>query len=196
MIHHMWLAMMGSSVVYGLLSGSEVKLLEAALEGCAKAVSLTLELCAGYLLFCGLMEIAGALRAEEKLQKLLSPVQKKLMPATRTQEARGAAAMNMAMNVLGMGNAATPAGLDAMRHMEAERANRPEVQHDMEMFLILNATSLQLLPTTVLALRSASGSAYANAVLIPTILCTALSTITGTACGLLCRRWKERRYAD
>lgn len=196
MIHQIWFIMIFASVVYGCLHGGGEQLLEAALSGSGKALALTLELSGGYMFFCGLMEIARALRAEQGLVRLLRPLMKKLMPDTQSPEAGGAVALNLAMNVLGMGNAATPAGLDAMRLMEKERGLRPGVQHDMEMLLILNATSLQLLPTTVLTLRAAAGSVNANAVLLPTILCTACSTLTGVACGLFCRWREEKRYGN
>jgi len=196
MIHQIWFIMMSASIVYGCLNGAGQELLEAALSGSGKALALTVELCGGYMFFCGLMEIARSLRAEQGLVRLLSPMLGKLLPNVRSDEARGAVALNLAMNVLGMGNAATPAGLEAMRRMEAERSLRPAIWHDMEMLLILNATSLQLLPTTVLTLRTAAGSADANAVLLPTILCTAFSTVTGVACGLFCRWRKELRHVD
>lgn len=194
MIHLMWFIMMASSILFGLVQGKGNQILEAALDGCGKALSVTLELCAGYLFFCGLMEVARALKAEQGMQKILSPVLGRLMPHLHRPETRGAVALNLSMNVLGMGNAATPAGLQAMRLMAQERELNPRVRHDMEMLLILNATSLQLLPTTVLALRMAAGSANVNAVLLPTIACTAFSTVTGVLCGLLCRKWEECRH--
>jgi len=196
MIHHIWFLMMAISIIYGCVQEGGKGVLEAALGGCGNAVSLTLELCGGYMFFCGLMEIAAALRAEKGLTNLFSPVMKKLLPNIRTQETSRAVTLNLAMNVLGMGNAATPAGLEAMRCMEAEHCLRPAVSHDMEMFLILNATSLQLLPTTVLTLRTAAGSSDANAILLPTILCTAFSTITGIACGLICRFVEEQKHGN
>jgi len=195
-IHQIWFIMITSSVVYGCLQGGTGNLMDAALSGCGKALALTLELAGGYMFFCGLMEIARTLKAEQGIVRLLRPLMKKLMPDTQSTQARGAVAINLAMNVLGMGNAATPAGLEAMRLMEKERGLRANVRHDMEMLLILNATSLQLLPTTVLALRAAAGSANANAVLWPTILCTACSTLVGVACGLFCRRREEKRYGS
>lgn len=196
MIHLIWFAMMLLSVLFGMSTGGCNRMLEAAVAGCAKALSVTLELCAGYLFFCGLMEIAKALKVEKGMQKLLSPLLHKLMPNLQKDQTRGAVALNLSMNVLGMGNAATPAGLEAMRCMAQEQVVCPGVRHDMEMLLILNATSLQLLPTTVLALRMAAGSADVNAVLLPTIACTAFSTVTGVACGLLCRKWEEYRYGS
>ena len=104
--------------------------------------------------------------------------------------------MNLSMNVLGLGNAATPMGLEAMRHLAAEQALQPAIRHDRNMLLILNATSLQLLPTTVLTLRAAAGSADVNAVVLPTVLCTAFSTVVGVLLGLMCRRWEERKHAE
>ena len=171
-------------------------MLAAALSGTEKALSVTLQLCAGYLLFCGLMEIARALHVERGIKRAIRPMMKRLMPNIQKEETHGAIAMNLSMNILGLGNAATPMGLEAMRQMEAERALNPSVRHDMNMLLILNATSLQLLPTTVLTLRVAAGSANANAVLMPTILCTAFSTLVGVVLGLVCRGWEERRNAE
>ncbi len=171
-------------------------MLAAALSGSEKAVLVTLQLCAGYLLFCGLMEIARTLQVEKGIQRVIRPVMKRVMPDIQKEETHGAIAMNLSMNVLGLGNAATPMGLEAMRRLEAERKMNPAVRHDMNMLLILNATSLQLLPTTVLTLRVAAGSADANAVLLPTILCTAFSTVVGVLLGFVCRRWEERRHAE
>lgn len=195
MLHHIWFAMMAASMLYGCISGNGGEMLAAALGGTEKALALTLQLCAGYLLFCGLMEIARALHAQRGLQRLLHPLLRWLMPNVQSSEANGAVALNLSMNVLGLGNAATPMGLEAMRRMEAERELRPGIRHDMYMLLILNATSIQLLPTTVLTLRVAASSANANAVLIPTIICTAFSTVVGVALGLICRRWEERKVA-
>ncbi len=194
MLQWVWFAMVAGSVLYSCLTGNAGKTVEAALDGCQKAIALTLQLGAGYLLFCGLMEIARAAKADKGLERLLKPVLKHLMPRTKTDEARSAAALNLSMNILGLGNAATPMGLEAMRRMEAEEGVCSGVKHDMYMLLILNATSLQLLPTTVLTLRAAAGSADVNAVLMPTLLCTAFSTLVGTALGLICRRWEERRH--
>ena len=103
--------------------------------------------------------------------------------------------MNLSMNMLGLGNAATPQGMEAMRLMEEERKKAPCVEHDMYMLLILNATSIQLSPTTVLALRAAAGSADAGAIVLPSLVCTAVSTAVGAVLGLICRRRREARRA-
>ena len=187
--------MMIASILYSCVNGTAGNILEAALAGAEKALTITLQLCAGYMLFCGLMEIARGVHMEKGLQRIMRPMLRKLMPNVHSEEARGTIALNLSMNVLGLGNAATPMGLEAMRRMEAERELRPNIRHDMYMLLILNATSIQLLPTTVLTLRTAAGSANVNAVLLPTILCTGFSTFAGVVLGLICRKVEEQRSA-
>ncbi len=167
-------------------------MLQAALGGCEDAIALTLRLGAGYLLFCGLLEIAKAAGAARGLEELMHPLLRWLMPTVSRKETREAVALNLSMNLLGLGNAATPQGLKAVRLLSEEETAAPSVRHDLYMLLILNATGLQLLPTTVLTLRTAAGSANAQAVVLPTLLCTLFSTIVGILPALWLRRRKLR----
>lgn len=191
----LWLAMTGGSLVYAAFCGRGPEMLAAALGATADAITLTLTLGAGYLLFCGWMKILQALGAPGALERLVYPALRVLMPGVRGKEARQAVCMNLSMNMLGLGNAATPQGMEAMRLMEEERKKAPRVEHDMYMLLILNATSIQLIPTTVLALRAAAGSADAGAIVLPSLVCTAVSTAVGAVLGLICRRRREARRA-
>lgn len=195
MLHWLWLGMTGGSLLYGCLTGSPGALLPAALEGVATAVRLSLKLLAGYLFFCGMMEIGRGIGLEEKMTALLKPFLRLLMPTLRQEEALRAASMNLTANLLGLGNAATPAGVEAVRLMDLRQAEEPRVRHALYMLLILNATGVQLLPTTVLTLRVAAGSAAPNSILAPTLACTALSTLVGAGLGLLCMRRSLRREA-
>lgn len=190
-----WIGMAGASVFFAMLNGRAPVMLEAALRASADAISLTISLGAGYLFFCGWIGILRALHAPQGLERLLRPALARLLPYAQGEQARQAVSMNLSMNMLGLGNAATPQGIEAMRLLDAERRERPRVAHDMYMLLILNATSIQLIPTTVLALRVAAGTADANAVIVPTLLCTALSTAVGAGLGLACRRVQEARHA-
>lgn len=190
MAHHIWFTMMALSMLYACFAGNAGEMMQAALNGTEKAVALLIRLAPSYLFFCGLMNIARSVQAEKWLVRLFDPVLRKLTPAVRQSETRGAAAMNLALNMLGMGNAATPAGIDAMRKMELECSENSAVRHDMEMFLIMNAAGFQLVPTTVLAMRAAAGSAHINAVVLPAVACTAASAAVSIALGLFCRRRK------
>ena len=167
-------------------------MLTAALEGTGDAISLTLRLGAGYLLFCGLIEIMKGLDIPQKLNRLMRPLLHRLMPGMDAQAGQ-AVCMNLSMNLLGLGNAATPLGIEAVRRLDGLRESKPQMAHNIYMLLILNATSLQLIPTTVLALRAAEGSADVNAILLPSLLCTAVSTVAGALLGIACRRLEQRR---
>lgn len=187
--------MMMASLVFAMFRGLGVQMIGAALQGTADAIALIVNLGAGYLFFCGLIALVKAAGVAEWLNNLLKPVLRVLLRSTKGEAATSAISMNLSANVLGLGNAATPMGIEAMRLMEAERSVRPAVAHDMYMLLILNATSIQLIPTTVLALRAGAGSANPGAVLVPGLLCTGLSTLTGVVLGLICRHFAEKRHA-
>lgn len=188
MIQLMWFAMCTGALLYAAVNGTLEGMLAAALEGCEQSILLTLRLGAGYLLFCGLMAIAKAAGAAGAMQRILQPLLTRLMPSVRQQETREAVALNLSLNMLGLGNAATPQGLMAVGLMSGEEAQTPGVRHDRYMLLVLNATSLQLLPTTVLTLRIAAGSAQPHAVVLPVLLCTLVSTVVGAALACWIRR--------
>ncbi len=192
MLNWLWFAMMAASVVYAGFNGSLGNVLSAAVGGAKDAIVILVNLCAGYLLFCGLIEILNSTGAPARLEKILEPLIKRIMPSLCGEKTRNAVVTNIAANLLGLGNAATPSGIEAMRLMEDEELTRPRARHDMYMLLILNATGLQLVPTTVLALRAAAGSADVGAVVLPNLICTAVSTVVGVLLGLLCRGREAR----
>lgn len=163
-------------------------MMEASLKGCENAILITLQLGAGYLFFCGLMEIVKGIGTSGWLVKAMRPILGRLMPSVRREETREAIALNLSMNMLGLGNAATPQGIRAVRLISEEEKTTPAVRHDLYMLLVLNATSLQLFPTTVLTLRMAAGSANAQAVVVPVLLCTAVSTLAGVLLAMWIRR--------
>lgn len=187
MLHWLWGGMMSISVLFALLCGMQEKMLHAALSGTAEAISLTLRLGAGYLLFCGWINLLKALRLPALLTRLLSPLLQRLMPTCRDRTVGEAVTLNLSLNLLGIGNAATPMGIEAVRLMDERSA-----ASDISMLLILNATSLQILPTTVLTLRTAAGSIAPGAVILPGLLCSGLSTTVGVLAGLCCRRFGAR----
>lgn len=195
MLQAIWCGMMLMSIVYALASGTASALVPAALAGAQDAISLTLKLLAGYLFFCGMIEIVNALKVPGRISRAISPLLRFLFPSVRKQETKDAIVMNFSANLLGLGNAATPMGIQAMERMEEERARDGSVLGAMYMFLVINATSLQLIPTTVISLRVAAGSSSPTAILLPTILCTTVSTIVGVAAALLCAKLRRPGHA-
>ena len=189
-----WTLMVTVSLVYGAVSGRLSAVTAAALEGAAAAVELVLVMAGALCLWSGVLELMRRSGMAAGLSRLLRPVLRRLLPqAGRDEETLDALSANVSANLLGLGNAATPSGMEAVRRMEEEQKQNPQVRHALYMLLILNATGLQLFPTTVLTLRVAAGSAQPNAILLPTLACTALSTLAGAGLGLLCYRLSRRR---
>jgi len=182
LLNSIWYLMISVSLLYGMLTGQGKEALPALLAGTAEAVAVSLKLASGYLLFCGLMNIVNNLKTMKTVENALKPALTFLVGRIDHAGTREAVSMNLSANLLGLGNAATPSGIEAARQLDAQN-NR----HALYMLLIINATSIQLLPTTVLTLRIAAGSAQPNAIIWPTIAATAASTVVGCGLGRLCQ---------
>lgn len=190
LLQYLWMGMILSAIIWGVLTGNGDLILPATLDATSRAIDLALEMAAGYLFFCGMMNIVKNLKIHEFLSHILQSVLKRVM-GELPQETAGAVAMNLSANLLGLGNAATPYGIRAAKLLDAHGS-----RHALYLLLIINATSIQLLPTTVLTLRNAAGSANANTILLPSLAATCASTLTGVGLGLLCRYFsKEGRHA-
>ena len=179
-------------VVFGAFTGNMEAVSKAALESAGEAVSLCITMIGVMALWVGLMEIAQKSGLIEKMTKGLSPFITFLFPRIpRNHPARGYISTNLIANILGLGWACTPAGLKAMEELaklEAERGN-PEYLSDTffapkerkaskEMcdFLILNISSLQLIPVNMIVYRQQYGSVNPTAVIAPAIVATFIST--------------------
>lgn len=147
------------AVLFGILNGRMDAVTAAALRECGNAVELTLTLMGSMCLWSGLMKIAEKADLTEKISRLLSPVIRLLF---RGMDYRSAAAkaitLNISANLLGLGNAATPLGIAAMKEMAKLAPADGAATNNMVLFVVLNTASLQLIPTTVAQLRQAAGS--------------------------------------
>ena len=157
------------------------------IAGAGGAVTLCLELAGGYLLFMGLMGVARKAGLLEALTRRLGGATRWLFP--RAGPAAGALSLAIAANILGLGNAATPLGLAAMRELDAALPANGVATDDMCVFVAINASMLQLIPTGLIALRSAAGSAAPASVVLPSLIASAAGTATAVLlCRLLTRR--------
>jgi spore maturation protein A len=151
------------------------------LEGSGRGVALALELAAAYGLWMGFLEVARKAGLLRGLARLLSPVIRWLFPGVDPAGPAGeAVATNLSANMLGMGNAATPAGLAAMKHL-AKSMREQAATDAMCAFLVINCSSVQLYPATVVALRQAAGAAHPADIVVPALLATICSTAAGVA---------------
>lgn len=189
MLNMIWALMILLAVVFAACNGQMSAVTNAALDSAGEAVSLCITMAGVMALWMGLMEIAREAGLVQKLTRAISPFLTFLFPRIpRKHPAREYIATNIIANVLGLGWACTPAGLKAMEELaklEKERGTEEYVtagkviraSNEMCNFLILNISSLQLIPVNMIAYRSQYGSAKPTAVIAPAIAATFVSTL-------------------
>lgn len=189
-MNYLWAFMILIGIVYGTVTGNLQNTADAALSSAQEAIQLSLTMCGIMALWVGLMEIAKISGLIEKIKESFNPLLHFLFPNLPDDHpSKDPIAMNIIANVLGLGWAATPAGLKAMEELgklEEERRNgrlpgpirrRGTASNEMCTFLIINISSLQLIPVNVIAYRSQYGSVNPAAIVGPGIAATAVSTL-------------------
>ena len=185
-----WTGMVALSVLCGLGTGRGAEVAAAAVEGAGAAVELSLSIGGMLCLWSGVMEVMRRSGLAECLERLLRPVLGLLFPQwAGDRETMDCIAANVSANLLGLGNAATPLGIQAARRMSRRS---PGVASDgLCMLVVCNTASIQLIPTTVAAVRSAAGSAAPFDILPTVWLASTLSVGAGIlACKVLARVWE------
>lgn len=167
--------------------GAMAAMTDAALKSAESGLPLALGLVGGLALFLGIMNVADKAGLVAAFARLLTPLLIRLFPQVPlTHPALGSISLNISANILGLGNAATPFGLRAMQELEELNPEKGRATDAQVLFLAINTASLTLLPTSVIALRAASGSSDPTAVVVPTLAATLFSTLVavGLAIGL------------
>ena len=181
MMNFIWAGLCFAGLVWGMLHGKSAALSQAAFQAMQDAVQLAIKLAGGFALWSGMLQIVEESGVIHAATRKLAPVMDKLFKGlSQKHPAKEAMAMNMAANMLGLGNAATPMGVRAMHLLGEDNANGAATDA-MCMFLVINASSLQLFPSTVIALRGAAGSFAPASIVMPTLISTAVSTVVGVA---------------
>ncbi len=195
MLNWIWLGLVLLAVVYGAFTGRMQEVSAASFDGAKNAVQLVIGLTGFMVFMLGLMRVAtdgGLLRS---VARWIAPLMRRLFPDVPPEHpAMAAMVMNFATNILGLGNAATPFGLKAMRELETLNPYPGVASNSMVLFLSINATAITLFPPTgTMAVRAAAGSAAPEAIWVPTLIATTCSTLTAVAVFYLLRGWS--RYA-
>ncbi len=193
MMNYVWSGMLLLSILGGLLTGRMDAVAAAAMSGAAQGVTLCLSLVGMLCLWSGLMKVAHAAGVTALFARALSPLIRVLFPGVDPKGSAGEAlSMSMAANFLGLGSAATPLGINAMR--ELARDAPPGVASDnMVMLVVLNTASIQLIPTTIAMYRQAAGSSVPFSILPAVWLASVLSVAAGVLCAKLLARRKRGR---
>lgn len=202
MLNYIWALMILIGVITSILTGRVEQVGNEALEAAGSAVTLCITMMGILSLWTGLMQVARASGLLEKMASALSPVISFLFPALpKGSKATEYIATNMVANVLGLGWAATPAGIKAMEELAAIEEVRgtpgyrageesiPRVaSREMCTLLVMNMSSLQLIPINMIAYRSQYGSVSPAAIAAPVIVATVISTIVAVIfCKVMCR---------
>ena len=190
-----WSGMVGCAVFCGLLTGRGPQVAAAAMEGAAAAVELCLSMAGVLCLWMGVMEVMRRSGLSEGLSRLLRPLLKQLYPDfARDREVMDSISANVSANLLGLGNAATPLGIQAARRMSRRT---PGVASDsLCMLVVCNTASIQLIPTTVASVRAAAGCAAPFDILPAVWLASALSVTVGIlAAKMMGRLWPAEEPA-
>lgn len=189
MLNYIWFGLIAISFVVGVVTGNIDAVTEAAFESAKAAVQLAIGLIGAMALWLGLMRVADRAGLVNLLARGIRPVARRLFPDIPDgHPVLGSIVMNMAANVLGLGNAATPMGLKAMEELQELNPAKATATNSMVTFLAINTSSVQiLLPATVVGLLGAR----AGGIFIPTILATSVSTIV----AVIAAKWLERRRA-
>ena len=144
------------------------------LSGGNKALDLTLKMVVVYAVWLGIFEMLERSGLSNKFAKLLKPINNFLYGKI-PEKANDFISLNMSANILGMSGATTPMGIKAINELEKYSGT----EYAITMFFVINATSIQIIPSSVLALRTTLGSASPGDIIVPTIITTLLSTIIG-----------------
>ncbi len=154
-----------------------------------QAVELCVNLLGIYAIWLGIIEIVDKSGLGQKLEKLLSPVIRFLFKSDNS-EANKFIAINMASNILGLGNASTPSGISAMQKLDdgSQKASFSAI-----MLLVVNSVSIQLLPTTVIGLRQSAGSLCSTDIILPTIVSSLLTCVFAVLLVFLFSKFKRKK---
>ena len=168
MLNSIWPIFIIISVLYSFLFGNIETLSNSIFESIDNTVQVIIGLVGTMCFWNGIVNIAKSTSIMTKFEKLINPLVKRIFPTVRKDSpAYQNIALNITSNVLGLGNAATPLGLKAMEELKKENGGKNELSKEMKMFILINTASIQIIPTTVIAIRSSLGSKEPARMIIP-----------------------------
>lgn len=178
MLNLIWLGMILISVIVGVIEGRIDEVARSVTESAKLGFDIALSLAGIMTLWLGIMSIANESGLVNLLGKALRPILRRLFPDIPTEHpAMGAITMNLAANMLGLANAATPFGLQAMKELQALNQHTKIATNSMCTFLAINTSSVQLIPATAIAYLAANGSTNPSSVIVSSLIATIISTL-------------------
>ena len=176
-MNKVWIILLLSSIC-ALIFINPSQVLLGLTDASNKAVKLSFELCAIYAVWMGVFSILEQTGITKLITKLLSPIIDLIYGKNNlSKESKQYVTMNMSANLLGMNGAATPLGIKAIESMNKDNINKSVITGSMIMLVVVNCSSIQILPTTIMGMMSMAGSQNPSAIVLPSLLTGLLSTI-------------------
>jgi len=184
-MNHVFFGLVTLAVAFAVINGTPAEVGQGALDAAKASVNLAIGLVGYIALFLGLMKVVEEAGGLAFMARLIRPVLIRLFPDVPPDHpAMGAMVMNIAANALGLGNAATPFGLKAMKELNELNTEKGTATNAMVLFLAINTSGLALLPTGIIGLRALNDSVDAAAIFPTTLLATAISTVVGISAAI------------
>lgn len=176
MLNKIWPVFLIISFIYAIGAGKLPETNNSIFESTSNAIELSLNLVGTMCLWCGIINIAKETSLVTRLVKILNPILKKIFPdINENDKVYEEISMNVVANLFGLGNAATPLGLKAMKSLQKNNKNKNILSNSMAMLIVLNTASIQIIPTTVIAIRTTLGSNNPTQMLLPIWIATAIA---------------------
>ncbi len=194
MLNAIWLGMIVLAVITGIIQGRIDQVVQAVTDSAKLGFQVALGLTGIMALWLGIMSIASDSGLVKKLAHLVRPVMKWLFPEVpEDHPAMGAMVMNISANMLGLGNAATPFGLEAMKELQKLNQNLKTASDAMCTFLAINTSSVQLIPATAIAYLAANGNKHPTEVIFSALVATIASTTVAIIAVKQLAKWRVFR---
>ena len=181
MLNVLWPLFIIISCGFAIFSGKISDVNNSIFESTKQAVEITVSMVGTICLWNGIMAIAKETSLVKKIEKILKPIIKWLFPdSEKNEKIRENITMNIISNIMGLGNAATPVGLKAMEEMQKNNKEKNKLSNSMALFIVLNTASIQIVPTTVIAIRNSLNSSNPGIIVFPVwvaTICAAVSAI-------------------
>ena len=189
MVNIIWFLLIVISIIYSLITGNISSINDEIIISGKSAFNLIITMLEVTVLWTGILKIAQNSGLLRKFAGLISPILSKLFPSIpKNHESLDYISSNVAANMMGLGSAATPFGLKAMKSLQEINENKNQASDAMITFLILNTSGVTIIPTTVIALRMATNSNNPSEIIITSILATLCSSIAGLTLDYFIRR--------
>lgn len=191
MLGYIWAFMIIISFICAALTGNMENLTQSVSKEALNGVNLIITLTSGMCFWSGILKIMEKSKLTDKISILLSPLINLIFKDVNNNKTKNLINMNITSNILGLGNAATPFGIKAMQELDKENSFQNKASNKMCRFVILNTASIQLIPTTLLTLRSAFGGICDNRLLYCIWISSFSSCIFGVILSILFERYKK-----